>query len=90
MVDFGINIINIFRKKNGILINHIIHFILGIISLKYTFIIPLYILYQIYDSIDFNNLMNYPKDSIIFDISVFCIGYWINYFYQQKHISFNM
>ena len=76
MIDPGDTINNYFGKKKGMIINHIIHFIEGCLAFKYAIIIPFYIIYQLYDSIDFNNLKNYPKDNIILDISIFCVGYW--------------
>ena len=75
MIDLG-SIIQKNFKNTGNIINHTIHFLVGCIGFKYKFIIPMFIVYQLYDSIDFNDLKTYPKDNIMLDISIFCLGYW--------------
>ena len=73
------NIINQHTGKYGMLINQTIHVVLGGLAVKYPYIIPAYIIYQLYDSIDFTNLTHYPKhnDTIMVDLVMFCIGYWV-------------
>lgn len=85
MIDLGDVINNYFLKTNGMFINHAIHFVEGGLAVKYPLIIPMYVIYQLYDSIDFNNLTNYPKanDTIILDLIIFCIGYWFVTFIQN-------
>ena len=78
-MDIG-NIINQHTGKYGMLINQTIHVVLGGFAVKYPYIIPAYIIYQLYDSIDFTNLTHYyPKhnDHIMLDLVMFCIGYWL-------------
>ena len=77
-MDIG-NIINHHTGKYGMLINQTIHVVLGGFAVKYPYIIPAYIIYQLYDSIDFANLKRYPKhnDNIMLDLVMFCIGYWV-------------
>tara|TARA_B100001540_G_scaffold273926_1_gene259087 strand:- start:38 stop:301 length:264 start_codon:yes stop_codon:yes gene_type:complete len=84
MIDFG-DIINKHFKNTGMLINHTIHFLAGCIGFRYNYIIPIFIIYQLYDSIDFNNLKTYPKDNLMLDITIFCIGYWFINFIKIEY-----
>lgn len=84
MVDLGYIIKKKFKNK-GRLINHTIHFLIGCIGFRYNLMIPIFITYQLYDSIDFNDLKNYPKDNFMLDISVFCVGYWFINFIKIEY-----
>ena len=57
--------------------NHLIHFILGIISSKYNFIIPLFLIYQIIDGFKFKYKLTTTgsqTDDIYLDLLLFALG----------------
>jgi len=59
------------------LLNHIIHFILGILSNYYTVIIPIFLIYQIFDGFKFNYkvvLYGEQTDDIHLDLLYFALG----------------
>ena len=63
--------------SNVSLTNHVIHFILGIISNYYSYIIPLFLVYQIIDGYKFNykvKLTGKYTDDIQMDLLLFSIG----------------
>lgn len=58
-------------------LNHIIHFILGVLSNFYTIIIPLFLIYQIIDGYKFNykvKLQGKKTDDIQMDLLLFSLG----------------
>ena len=58
-------------------INHFIHFILGIISIKYNFIVPIFLLYQIIDGYKFKYILTASgkqTDDIYLDLLLFALG----------------
>ena len=56
--------------------NSLIHFVLGVLSYYYQFIIPLFLLYQILES--YYIVYNNKKDeNIIIDVTEFIIGYFV-------------
>lgn len=62
---------------NVSLINHIIHFILGILSNYYSYIVPLFLIYQIIDGYKFNykvKLEGEKTDDIQMDLLLFSLG----------------
>lgn len=62
---------------NVSLLNHIIHFILGILSNYYTYIVPIFLVYQIFDGYKFNYkvVLNGEKtDDIQMDLLLFSLG----------------
>lgn len=62
---------------NVSLLNHIIHFILGIISFKYNLITPLFLLYQLFDGYKTNYnlvLIGSVTDDIPLDLLFFSLG----------------
>lgn len=62
---------------NVSLLNHIIHFILGILSNYYSFIIPIFLIYQIIDGYKFNykvKLHGKKTDDIQMDLLLFSLG----------------
>ena len=62
---------------NVSLLNHIIHFILGVLSNYYSFIIPLFLIYQIIDGYKFNykvKLKGKKTDDIQMDLLLFSLG----------------
>ena len=62
---------------NVSLLNHIIHFILGVLSNYYSFIIPLFLIYQIIDGYKFNykvKLTGKKTDDIQMDLLLFSLG----------------
>lgn len=62
---------------NVSLLNHIIHFILGILSNYYSFIIPIFLVYQIIDGYKFNykvKLQGKKTDDIQMDLLLFSLG----------------
>ena len=62
---------------NVSLINHIIHFILGILSNYYTYIVPVFLVYQIFDGYKFNYkvvLEGEKTDDIQMDLLLFSLG----------------
>ena len=62
---------------NVSLLNHIIHFILGILSNYYSFIIPIFLIYQIIDGYKFKykvKLHGKKTDDIQMDLLLFSLG----------------
>lgn len=62
---------------NVSLLNHIIHFVLGILSNYFSYIIPIFLLYQIFDGYKFNYkvvLDGKITDNIQLDLFVFSLG----------------
>ena len=62
---------------NVSLLNHVIHFILGILSNYYSFIIPIFLVYQIIDGYKFNykvKLHGKKTDDIQMDLLLFSLG----------------
>ena len=62
---------------NVSLTNHIIHFILGLLSFKYSIITGLFLLYQLIDGIKFAYKVTYKKnesDDIPLDLLYFSLG----------------
>ena len=62
---------------NVSLLNHIIHFVLGILSNYYSFIIPIFLVYQIIDGYKFNykvKLRGKKTDDIQMDLLLFSLG----------------
>lgn len=62
---------------NVSLLNHIIHFILGILSNYYTYIVPVFLVYQIFDGYKFNYkvvLEGEKTDDIQMDLLLFSLG----------------
>ena len=62
---------------NVSLLNHIIHFILGILSNYYTNIVPIFLVYQIFDGYKFNYkvvLEGEKTDDIQMDLLLFSLG----------------
>jgi len=58
-------------------INHFIHLILGIISIKYNFIVPIFLLYQIIDGFKFKYILTTSgkqTDDIYLDLLLFALG----------------
>ena len=58
-------------------LNHFIHFILGIISIKYNFIVPIFLLYQIIDGYKFKYILTASgkqTDDIYLDLLLFALG----------------
>lgn len=58
-------------------LNHLIHFILGIISSKYQFITPLFLMYQLFDGYKFNYAVvrkGRITDDIPLDLLFFALG----------------
>jgi len=58
-------------------INHIIHFFLGLISSKYQFIIPLFLIYQLIDGYKFKYILTTTgnqTDDIYLDLLLFALG----------------
>ena len=81
MIDLG----DIIAGKFGKWANDIIHFIQGMCSYHFPIIVPIFILYQCIDSINWNNkILEFPKenDSIVKDLTCFIWGhlYLILYF----------
>lgn len=59
------------------LLNHIIHFILGLLSNFYSIIVPLFLIYQIIDGYKFNynvKLHGKKTDDIPMDLLLFSLG----------------
>ena len=57
--------------------NHLIHFILGIISSKYNFITPLFLIYQLFDGYKFKYKLTTTgskTDDIYLDLLFFSLG----------------
>ena len=70
--------------------NHIIHFVLGIISSKYQFIIPLFLIYQIIDGYKFKYILTTTgkqTDDIYLDILLFALG---GFFMRYLKIEINL
>lgn len=62
---------------NVSLLNHIIHFVLGIMSNYYTYIVPLFLVYQLIDGYKFNykvKLTGKKTDDIQMDLFIFSLG----------------
>ena len=62
---------------NVSLINHIIHFTLGVLSNYYNNIVPIFLLYQIFDGYKFNYkvvLKGEKTDDIQMDLLIFSLG----------------
>ena len=62
---------------NVSLLNHIIHFILGILSNYYTYIVPLFLMYQVFDGYKFSykvKLTGKKTDDIQMDLFIFSLG----------------
>ncbi len=62
---------------NVSLLNHIIHFILGIFSNYYTYIVPLFLVYQVFDGYKFSykvKLTGKKTDDIQMDLFIFSLG----------------
>ena len=62
---------------NVSLLNHIIHFILGILSNYYTYIVPLFLVYQVVDGYKFSykvKLTGKKTDDIQMDLFIFSLG----------------
>ena len=62
---------------NVSLINHIIHFILGLLSNFYSIIIPLFLIYQLIDGYKFKykvKLQGKNTDDIPMDLLLFSLG----------------
>ncbi len=62
---------------NVSLLNHIIHFILGILSNYYTYIVPLFLVYQVFDGYKFSykvKLTGKKTDDIQMDLFIFSLG----------------
>lgn len=62
---------------NVSLINHIIHFTLGLMSNYYSYIVPMFLLYQIFDGYKFNYkvvLKGEKTDDIQMDLLLFSLG----------------
>uniref|UniRef100_A0A6C0CPL9 Uncharacterized protein n=1 Tax=viral metagenome TaxID=1070528 RepID=A0A6C0CPL9_9ZZZZ len=62
---------------NVSLINHIIHFTLGVLSNYYNNIVPIFLLYQIFDGYKFNYkvvLKGEKTDDIQMDLLLFSLG----------------
>ena len=58
-------------------LNHTIHFFLGIISSKYQFVVPLFLMYQLVDGYKFNYLLTRTgkqTDDIYLDLLLFALG----------------
>jgi hypothetical protein len=58
-------------------LNHLIHFILGILSIKYHFIVPIFLLYQIIDGYKFKYILTTSgkqTDDIYLDLLLFALG----------------
>ena len=63
--------------SNVSLINHIIHFILGLLSNFYSIIIPLFLIYQLIDGYKFKykvKLEGKSTDDIPMDLLLFSLG----------------
>lgn len=62
---------------NVTLFNHIIHFLLGVFSNYYSYIIPIFLLYQLIDGYKFNYkvvLNGENTDDIQMDLLLFSLG----------------
>lgn len=62
---------------NVSLLNHIIHFVLGIMSNYYTYIVPLFLVYQLIDGYKFKykvKLTGKKTDDIQMDLFIFSLG----------------
>ena len=62
---------------NVSLLNHVIHFILGIMSNYYSYIVPLFLIYQIIDGYKFKykvKLTGNKTDDIQMDLLLFSLG----------------
>ena len=62
---------------NVSLLNHVIHFILGILSNYYSYIVPIFLIYQIIDGYKFNykvKLQGKKTDDIQMDLLLFSLG----------------
>ena len=62
-------------------LNHFIHFVLGIISIRYNLIVPIFLIYQIIDGSKFNyivTLTGLKTDDIYLDLLFFSLGGVIN------------
>lgn len=58
-------------------LNHLIHFILGIISSKFNFITPLFLIYQLFDGFKFKYMLTTTgekTDDIYLDLLFFSFG----------------
>ena len=58
-------------------LNHFIHFILGIISIKYHFIVPIFLVYQIIDGYKFKYILTTSgkqTDDIYLDLLLSALG----------------
>ena len=58
-------------------LNHLIHFILGIISSKFNFITPLFLIYQLFDGLKFKYMLTTTgekTDDIYLDLLFFSLG----------------
>jgi len=62
---------------NVSLLNHIIHIVLGILSNYYSFIVPIFLMYQLFDGYKFNYkvvLKGNKTDDIQLDLLFFSLG----------------
>ena len=62
---------------NVSLLNHVIHFILGILSNYYSYIVPIFLIYQIIDGYKFGykvKLQGEKTDDIQMDLLLFTLG----------------
>lgn len=62
---------------NVSLLNHVIHFILGILSNYYSYIVPVFLIYQIIDGYKFGykvKLQGENTDDIQMDLLLFSLG----------------
>ena len=62
---------------NVSLLNHIIHIILGILSNYYSYIVPIFLVYQLFDGYKFNYkvvLKGKQTDDIQLDLLFFSLG----------------
>lgn len=62
---------------NVSLLNHIIHFVLGFSSNYYSYIVPLFLVYQLFDGYKFNYkvvLNGSSTDDIQMDLLLFSLG----------------
>ena len=62
---------------NVSLLNHVIHFILGILSNYYSYIVPVFLIYQIIDGYKFGykvKLEGEKTDDIQMDLLLFSLG----------------
>ena len=58
-------------------LNHIIHFVLGVMSNYYSYIVPIFLVYQIIDGYKFSykvKLKGKSTDDIQMDLLIFALG----------------